>query len=171
MAFKIKQLPGKNVCSYHLNKNGKVFTNKGILPHGICPFLYNSVYPYFLGLLYGARFEFNKYGDCNVCCPAVLGVDTIVRLRPNEGSFDKRIASDIKFVIFAEVVKIHGKCPFGHKKGQKFIFPSCMKKYYMCPAAFHNVFALMEHDLPSCIDKDNLRCPDWANVIALSVKK
>lgn len=170
MDFRIKRLPSKNTCVYHLNRKGKIFVDEEILPHRICPWLYNSVYPYFLGLLYGARFDFNEEGDCNVCCPSAHGVDTIVKLRSNDGSFDSRIDKDIKFVIFAEIIKVNGDCPYGHREGQKIPFPTCMKKYFMCPAAFHNVFPIMTLDTPSCINKNNLRCPDWANVVPLSVR-
>jgi uncharacterized repeat protein (TIGR04076 family) len=170
MDFEIEQLPCDKTCPYHLDKKGKVYHIEEILPYKVCPWLYNSVYPYFLGLLYGARFKSNAEGDCNVCCPAANGVDTIVKLRPNDGSFDPRISKEMKFVIFAEVVKVHGDCPSGHKVGQRIPFPTCMKGRYMCPAAFHNVFSLMTLDLPPCIDRDNLRCPDWANPIPLRVR-
>jgi uncharacterized repeat protein (TIGR04076 family) len=118
-----------------------------------------------LGLLYGAHFQFTPEGDCNVCCPAVDGVDVIVRKRPNDGSFDKRIPSIICFIIFAEVVKAHSGCSYGHKAGQRFVFPTCMKSHFMCPAAFNNIFPLLLKDPPACIDRARVRCPDWATPI------
>lgn len=176
--FRIKQnrltkLHAPNGCAYHTNEEGEVFDHDSILPHGICPWLYHSVYPYFLGLLYGAKFDWNEYGDCNVCCPALEGVDTIVKLRDNDGSFDPRISPDVKFVIFAEIVAVRGHCPYDHKVGQRFPFPTCMKEHYLCPAAFNNVFPLMELEPPSCIDHSNLRCPDWldSRVITFDVSK
>lgn len=170
MNFEIEQISCETTCPYHRNQEGKIYSADEILPQGICPWLYNSVYPYLLGLLYGARFEYNAEGDCNVCCPAAKGVDTLIRLRPNDGSFDPRVGKNMNFVIFAEVVKVHGECSYGHVEGQKFIFPTCMKEHYLCPAAFHNAFPLMSLTPPSCIDKNNLRCPDWANVIPLRVR-
>lgn len=171
--FRIKQDNSNKTCGYHANKEGKVYGQDSILPQGICPWLYHSVYPYLLGLLYGAKFDWNEYGDCNVCCPALEGVDTIVRRRDNDGSFDSRISPDMKFVIFAEVVAVRGHCPYGHKVGQRFPFPTCMKEYYLCPAAFNNVFPLMEMEPPSCINRSCIRCPDWLdrNVIKFDISK
>lgn len=168
-SLNIEQLPGDYDCQWH-TKAGKVFMFEEILPNGICPWLYNSIYPYFLGLLYGAKFSWNDQGDCNVCCPAIEGVDTLVCRRPNDGSFDERISEKMVFVIFAEVVKVHGACPRGHGVGQTFVFPTCMPEHYMCPAAFHNLFPLIELELPSCLDRKRLRCPDWNNVITLSAE-
>jgi len=170
MKLRIEKLTCENTCAYHTNKKGKLFVEEEILPDGVCPWLYNTVYPYFLGLLYGARFDFNKEGDCNVCCPATHGVDTIVRLRSNDGSFGPRIEKDTKFVIYAEIIKVNGNCPYGHREGQKIPFPTCMKMHFMCPAAFHNAFSVMKPNIPSCIDKNNLRCPDWANAISLGLR-
>jgi uncharacterized repeat protein (TIGR04076 family) len=164
----IQQRPfcGPKNCPWHRRyKEGKAFAFDEIFPHDVCPWLYNAIYPYFLGLYYGARFSYNEDGDCNVCCPAANGVDVIVRLRPNDGSFDSRISSSMKFVIFAEIVKVLGDCPFGHKVGQRVPFPTCMVEHFLCPAAFHNVFPFMCLEPPSCIDLNNLRCPDWNDVI------
>jgi uncharacterized repeat protein (TIGR04076 family) len=166
LAIEQRPLSTSKKCPWHRKyKAGKTFLFDEIFPHRICPWLYNSVYPYFLGLYYGARFSWNEDGDCNVCCPAAKGVDVIVRLRPNDGSFDSRISPSMKFVIYAEVVAVLGDCPFGHVMGQRILFPTCMVEHFMCPAAFHNVFPLMQLDPPSCIDLGNLRCPDWNDVI------
>ena len=170
MTFEIRQQPGEYTCAYHPSKDGKIYAAEEILPQGVCPWLYNSVYPYFLGMIYGARYDFNEDGDCDVCCPAAEGVDTLVKKRPNDGSFDDRIDPSMEFVIFAEIVRVRGECPHGHTVGQRIPFPTCMKEHYMCPASFHNVFPLMDLELPPCIDKNNLRCPDWDNVIPLSVR-
>ncbi len=134
----------------------------------MCPWLYNTVYPYMLGLLYGAQFSWNAQGDCNVCCPAAEGVEVIVRRRDNDGTFDPRIDSSMVFVIFAEIIKVRGKCPCGHEVGQRIPFPTCMVKHFMCPAAFHNIFPLLRLAPPSCISMDRLRCPDWDDDIFFS---
>jgi len=172
--FCIKQNPltTHKKCPWHgKHKKGKLFSSPEIFPQGVCPWLYNSIYPYFLGLYYGARFSWNEEGDCNVCCPAAKGVDIVVRLRPNDGKFDKRIAPSMKFVIFAEIVSVLGNCPHGHSVGQRIIFPTCMVEHFMCPAAWHNIFPLMQPKLPLCIDLKNLRCPDWNDMIYFDISK
>ena len=72
----------------------------------MCPWLYHTLYPYFLGLLYGAKFEYNEKGDCNVCCPAAKGIDLVVKRRENDGKIHPDVTDDMKFVIFADVVKV-----------------------------------------------------------------
>jgi len=164
----VEQLPlvSSRNCPWHKRyKDGKVFTADEILPGGVCPWLYNSIYPYFLGLYYGAKFSWNEEGDCNACCPAAEGVDVLIRKRPNDGTFDPRISPDMEYVIYAEVVKVHGDCPYGHEVGQRILFPTCMVEYFMCPAAFHNLFPLMQLEPPPCLDPGKLRCPDWNDVI------
>jgi uncharacterized repeat protein (TIGR04076 family) len=147
----------------HINQKNKTkcpYNTKEILPNGICPLLYHSVYPYFLGLFYGAKFDYNCDGDANVCCPAINGVNTIVKKRNNDNSFDERINDNIDWVIFAEIVDI-GECPHNHKIGQRFIFPTCMREHFICPAGLNNIFPFLDITIPICIDKSNLRCPDW----------
>ena len=34
-------------------------------------------------------------------------------------------------------------------------------KLYMCPAGFNNLFPFLKIDIPSCIDFNQVRCPDW----------
>jgi len=157
--MRIKQVTKSDECKYY--KRRKTFNDKKIFPNNVCPLLYHTLYPYFLGLFYGAKFKYNKKGDCNVGCPAVNGIDAIVKKRKNDGSLDARIGSNISFVIYAEVIR-KGKCPYHHKVGDKFIFPTCMKEEYMCPAGLNNLFPLLDMKLPKCIDKTRLRCPDWS---------
>jgi len=171
--IKISQLPiGKDTrCPWHgPYRDGKLFNSEEILPNNVCPWLYNTSYPYFLGLLYGAKFNWNERGDCQVACPATNGIDVIVQKRDNDGSFDPRISDKMKFVIFAQVVKRNGDCPYHHQLDERIIFPTCMMGHYMCPAAFVNIFPLLRLDPPSCIKKDFIRCPDWADPIVLSIK-
>lgn len=158
-------------CPWHRNHvEGKHYTYAEIFPNNVCPLLCHSIYPYFLGLLYGAKFSWNEQGDCNVNCPAAGGVDVIVKKRPNDGSFDLRIPNSMEYVIHAEIIKVHDVCPKGHQEGDIIIFPTCMKEHYMCPAGLNNIFPLIDFELPSCIDSNNLRCPDWNDVIRYSVK-
>lgn len=163
------QFQGTRQCPWHRrHPAGKTFTQDEILPNGCCPWLYHTLYPYFLGLQYGARFTYNAEGDCNVGCPAARGVDLIVRKRPYENGLDPRI-TDHRPVIFADVVAIHGSCPYGHVVGQRILYPLCMNEYYLCPAAFHDAFPLMRLDPPPCIDRREVRCPDWAEEIRYDI--
>lgn len=150
---------GDAKCSWH-GQEGRTFSDEEMLPQGVCPWLYNIIYPYFLGLYYGADFG----GSCNVCCPALKGVDVVIKKEANDGHFDNRISSAMSYVIFAEIVKV-GDCHYCHTVGERIIFPTCMPEHFMCPAAFHSIFLVMRLGLPPCIDKNNLRCPDWDNVI------
>lgn len=167
-AVRIIQQPGEKVCKWH-GSASRIYSDEDILPHGVCPWLYHSVYSYFLGLLYGAKFDYNAEGDCHVCCPAAEGVDTVVRKRENDGSYDPRIGMDMKFVIFAEVVAVRGECPYEHAVGERIPFPTCMPQHFMCPAAFNNLFPLLHLQIPSCIDTANVRCPDWMDTIRFSL--
>jgi hypothetical protein len=72
-------------------------------------------------------------------------------------------------VIYAEIVKV-GDCPHGHKQGENIIFPTCWKHWYMCPAGVNNIFPFMDIEIPKCINKNNLRCPDWKNTIFYSIE-
>jgi uncharacterized repeat protein (TIGR04076 family) len=75
----------------------------------------------------------------------------------------------MKFVIFAEVVRVKGDCPRGHVVGQKLPFPTAMSEGFMCPAAFNNIFPFLRLSPPPCINANDLRCPDWDNEIHFSV--
>ncbi|MBX7136868.1 MAG: hypothetical protein K1X83_02705 [Oligoflexia bacterium] len=167
--LKIIQGETKKTCQWHRNTDGEVYGDVGILPNGTCPWLYHTLYPYFLGMLYGARFHFNEHGDCQVCCPAHKGVDVVVKKRDNDGTYDPRIPAHMTYVIFAEVIGVKGDCPYGHKVGDKVIFPTCMPEHYMCPAGFNNVFPFLDLEPPACIDKSQMRCPDWEMEIPFSV--
>lgn len=159
--MRIQQGNNQKDCFWHKDRPGRIFENDEIFPSNMCPILYHTLYPYFLGFHFGARYSYNKEGDCQVSCPAAKGVDTIVRKRDNDGSHDKRILPERRHVIFADVVRVHGDCPCKHKVGDRFIFPDCMKEYYMCPAALNNIFPFLRVQAPPCISMNQLRCPDW----------
>jgi uncharacterized repeat protein (TIGR04076 family) len=173
VTISIKQLPlaGETKCPWHNDHpQGKEFCAAEIFPGNCCPWLYHAIYPYGLGLLYGAKFHWNEHGDCQMCCPAVGGVDLVVQKRPNDGSFDPRIPATMAFVIFAEVVKV-GACPHGHKAGDRIVFPTCLMKHYLCPAGFHASFPLLRLPPPACINPAEIRCPDWAETIRYDVRE
>lgn len=141
---------------------------KGKIEFGTtCPILYHTLYPYFLTLLYGGKFTYNEAGDCDVCCPALNGVDTLVRKSDNDGTFD--VPDKMRWIINAEVVKVGG-CPHGHKVGDIILFPVIDRNNYMCPAIINNVYPFLPIEIPSCIDLKNLRCPDWVKDMNIRVK-
>ena len=171
---KIKQLPSSRTnCPWHRHhaKNGHVYKNKEIFKNGVCPILYHTLYPYFLGALYGAKFTYNEQGDCHVCCPAEKGIDVLVKVRPYDKGFGDEVPSDWRDVIHAEVVKVNGECDYNHKVGDRFVFPTCTKTDFICPAGVNNIFPFLDVPIPSCINTKKLRCPDWLEDIYYSIEE
>lgn len=167
--LRIQQLNTQSICRAHRNFPGRIFSADEILPDNICPWLYHTLFPYFLGAIYGAKYDYNEEGDVHVGCPAEQGVDCIVRRRENDGTFGEKVGSNIKTLCYAEIVKV-GECPHGHEVGHRYVFPNVMKDYYLCPAGFHNVFPFLKLKPPSCINKKKLRCPDWKDTIFLNIE-
>ena len=59
--IKIRQKAVKDCheCPWHKeHTSGKEYNSSEILPQNICPWLYHTLYPYFLGLLYNAKFDY-----------------------------------------------------------------------------------------------------------------
>lgn len=170
---RLRQLPGKTDCPWHKahQSAGKVYKAPELFPSNVCPFMFHTLYPYFLGALYGAKFTYNKRGDCHVCCPAAKGVDVLVKVRPNDGTFEKWVPSDWRDVIHAEVVKVNGRCDYGHKAGDRFVFPTCRKKDYACPSSVHTLFPFLKIKVPKCIKPGRLRCTDWLENIYYSLPR
>ena len=171
-AIRLKQLPGKTACPWHKGhqKSGKTYRAKELFASGICPILFHTLYPYFLGALFGAKYHYNAKGDCQVCCPAEKGVDLLVKVRPNDGKFEKGVPADWRHVIHAQVVKVNGPCDYGHKVGDRFVFPTCMKEKYACPSGVHTVFPFLKLAFPKCINVKRLRCTDWLENVYYSLK-
>lgn len=169
----VKQLAGKTNCPWHKQhqENGKIYKADEIFTSKVCPIMFHTLYPYFLGALYGAKYTYNEHGDCHVCCPAEKGVDVLVKVRPNDGKFEKGVPADWRDVIHAEVVKVNGLCDYGHKVGDRFVFPTCMKTSYACPAGIFNLFPFLEIARPKCINLKRLRCPDWLENIYYSINE
>ena len=168
--MRITQLNCKKICRAHRKNKGQLFYDCRILPNNCCPYLYHSLYPYFLGLAYGAKFDLNKKGDVNVACPALKGVDCIVKRRKNNGLFG--VGDNVKWVTYAEVTHVHKYCcSHLHKIGDRIIFPNVMKDDYMCPAAFNNMFPLLDLYKPMCLDKKNLRCPDSKDTVRFKIEE
>jgi hypothetical protein len=146
----IKRLPCKSKCQW----TGDIDFG------GQCPFLLHSLYPYFLGLLYGAK----EMQDIWACCPAEKSVNVIIHCDFIDLSRNLRN-------IYAEVVEVEGKCPHGYDIGVKIYFPTFLKAAYICPAGINNIFPFLDLEIPPCINKKKLRCPDWKEDIYYEVKK
>jgi len=122
----VKQLAGETKCPWHKahKTTGKVYCEHEIFTSNVCPIMYHTLYPYFLGALYGAKYTYNEQGDCHVCCPAENGVDVLIKVRSNDGKFESGVPSDWRDVIHAEVVRVNGKCDYNHKVGDRFVLLS-----------------------------------------------
>jgi hypothetical protein len=128
-----------------------------------CPILLHSLYPYFLGLLYKADMQ-----NIWVCCPAEHGIDVLIRRETNNGQFPD-VPNDW-WVIYAEVVKVNGDCDYEYILGEKILFPTCYKKEFICPAGVNNIFPFLDIEVPKCINKKKLRCPDWKDTVYYEIK-
>ena len=132
------------------------------IPRDMCPILWHTLYPYFLGFVFGANYG-NEGGSCNVGCPAELGVDLVVKKTPkdpwNMQMWD--VPDKWRDVIHAEVVKVNGLCHYGHKEGEIFLFPTFAKENFMCPALIYNAFPFMVGRPEMRCITERLRCPDW----------
>lgn len=171
MKQEIVQNINKIGCNYHPKDTVRVYLNEDIYPAGICPWLYYATYPYMLGLLYGADFKYNEMGDAWVTCPAKDGCKTLVRKREHPGVIDDpRIESSNYFVIYVEVISV-GTCAAEHKIGQKFVFPTCMKEHYLCPAAWFQAFPFLDKPNIECLDINEIRCPDWKSDVTIGIKR
>jgi hypothetical protein len=143
------------------------WTYKGEMPFPVttCPILWHTLYPYFLGFVFGAKYS--ESGDCNVGCPAPKGIDLVVKKRPYEETplYDERmidIPENWRDVIHAEVVKVNGPCDYNHKVGDLVLFPTYAKDKYVCPARVYNRFLYYPMGTFKCIGMNRkLRCPDW----------
>lgn len=169
--IKIKYLPEKTKCVWHKDEQGtgRLYTTDDLLTSGVCPIMFHTLYPYFLGSVFGAKYAYNKQGDCQVCCPAEKGVDVLVKVRPYDEKFEEGVPTNWRDVIHAEVVKVNGPCDYNHKVGDRFVFPTCMKEKFACPAGLYNLYPFLEIEMPKCINRKRLRCPDWLENVYYSI--
>lgn len=167
----VRQLPGKTDCPWHKNhqETGRIYTAAEVFPGNVCPIMFHTVYPYFLGALYGAKYTYNEKGDCHVCCPAEKSVDVLVKVRPNDGKFEDWVPADWRDVIHAEVVKVNGPCDYDYKIGDRIVFPTCSKTKFACPAGMNNLFPFLKIETLRCINRSRLRCPDWLENVYYSI--
>jgi hypothetical protein len=143
----------------------------GFMIGQVCPILWHTLYPYFLGFVFGAKYNYNKEGDIHVGCPAEHGIDTLVKMRPNDSTFRFQVPTEWRDVIYAEVVKVNGVCDCDYRVGSRIVFPTCKKEVYKCPAGTYNVFPFLKFDVPKCINFKRLRCPDWAETVYYEVAR
>ena len=159
----LKQLTEPENCPWHKGKEGNVYARNQVF-NWECPIMVHTLYPYFLGYIYGARYNFNERGDCQVCCPAEHSVDVIVKKRPYDERMKGIVPEDWRDVIHAEVVKINGECPYNYKVGDLIYFPTFARNRKLCPAALNNAILFMDvfnSGYYPCINRAKLRCPDW----------
>ncbi len=161
-------------CKYLPVKSERSYPDSEIYPDNICPWLYYSAYPYMLGLHYGANFKQNEFGDALVSCPAKDGCKVIISKRNIEDIpelfKDSRIDSKYSFAIFLEI-RESGNCSRGYKQNQKFFFPTCMEKDFICPAAWYQSFLLTNPQKPSCISLEEIHCPDSEQNVTINLTK
>ena len=155
----ITQHPCKTQCGWS-HPEGRTYTDTFA---GMCPILYHTLYPYFLGLLYHADMQ-----DIWVCCPAEKGVDVLVRREEPNRSFGH--IPPHYWVIYAEVVKV-GDCPHGYQLGSKILFPTAYKYMHMCPAGVNNILPFLNINIPPCINLKKLRCPDWKEDVFYEIEE
>lgn len=152
----IKQLSCSEKCRAHpYSKIGKDYDEAELFPDGICPRLYFTLYPYFLGIENGAWSESKEIW---AACSAPRGCDCWVR----KGN-GKEVHA---------VVECANGCP-RHKKGDKFIFMNTRRDHFMCAALVHEAYPYIWPDLniPQCGSKNIVFCPDWKNPIAVELKR
>lgn len=135
---------------------------------GTCPILWHTLYPYFLGFVFGAKFS--EDGHANVGCPAVEGVDLVVSMKPWDIDCPPATPSNWRDVIQAEVVAVNGECPYNYRVGERLFFPTYAKHLYACPAGLYAVDAFKGMPKLPCIDVSRLRCPDWKENIYFSLE-
>ena len=169
--LRVKYLPGKTECKWHKkhSEEGHLYTVDEMFPKKFCPILFHTLYPYFLGAIFGAKYTYNAEGDCHVCCPAEKSVDVLVKVRPNDGSYGDDVADDWQNVFHAEVVKVNGPCDYEYQVGDILIFPICNREKFACSAGINNIFPFLNIKKPKCINLKRLRCPDWQENVYYSI--
>jgi hypothetical protein len=147
------------------------WNNSGIrTPDDDCPYLWHTLYPYFLGFVFGAKFSPN--GPATVGCPAEEGIDLVVSVKPWDEYLPAWVPRDWRDVIQAEVIRVNGLCCFGYKAKDRILFPTYAKGRYACPAGMYATMPLAFDRLPklSCLNKKRVRCPDWKENIYFSLE-
>lgn len=128
-SFKLKGSCGD--CFLKKNKNLELEFKK-ILPENLCPWAYYSIIPYWLSLIQGAWFPWEKNKNEVVCqCPKPQGVVFLI----------KKIQQPKNIVIQAEVKSLtKSVCPYQYSKG--LIFKIGHNNF--CPALFPSFWSQFE---------------------------
>ena len=141
-----------------LPSSGASMTLEQIVPHGLCPFAYFSIVPYWLSLSSGAWFPWRKDKNDVVCqCARPKGVVFVVR----------RVVGSGECLIEAEVVGVGDSCPYGHRIGDTFLISSPV-----CPAMFPSLWCQIDQlvESKSSIEIGCAICPSGVRVRANSRK-
>lgn len=167
-----KQSP-KQTCKYYRYCN-EAFDLEHLGPKGLCLDLYFAAYPYFLALLYGAKFSWeNDKNTVHAQCPAPSGsVHFEVRRIPLEKEIlsegiKKKVKIIVKITYIEEQVGDYNySCICSQKVGQEFEFNQGDFLEQMCPAAFYNIYPTIKSMLLnrekrwSKGGKVYMQCPD-----------
>lgn len=139
-------------------KQQKTLENKDIFPQGICPFLFNAIYPYYLTLKNDGWFSWVPKGGCVIVQCANPHGSTEVEIGIKESSADTP-------VIFARVRNVRGECPNNYKINDTFEFSE--QNSHICLTALGSFLPYLMivsqgGQLPWQDDENNniLHCPD-----------
>jgi uncharacterized repeat protein (TIGR04076 family) len=153
-------------CKYHNDKK-QTYSEKNIVPEGMCPDAYYAAYPYCLCLLYGGK------GKTVLKCPnadnyvvmelvkkeTLPEVLTKIKKKAERFVSENIISQDrVTSKIYIKVKEVYGKCPY-HNQGDVFEF-NIRKKQELCPASFHQMFPFIRAGVGF-----ELSCPDMYNVV------
>lgn len=137
-----------NRCRYH--RRGFKYSPTQIVPKGLCPEAFHSIYPFALGLLYHANTsDKENRNSFLVRCPEG---SVIFEVRRVAKKFLKHLEFQLKKVIsvfysvdlreydiLISVVESGDECLRNHRVGQEFEFNQ-EKQSELCPAAFDSIF-------------------------------
>jgi len=124
--IKLKVEGGEGACGVNY-KEGDIIDAAELMPGGMCPLAFYTVYPYILTLVGGGSFEWVRKGEfVRVQCPKNDGIIMEVELKEKGDVSEGRVE-----------VRVHDileNCPKGHSRGDKFIFEMDSEKSGMCMA-------------------------------------
>lgn len=161
-------------CRYH--KKDQHYSQQQMVPRGLCIEAFHSIYPFALGLLYGANK--NRF---QVMCPKgeVIfdvrrePVDSIKKLKFHLKSLiDPFYPVDPrKHKVLIKVVECKGICLKKHEGGQEFEFNQ-EKRTELCPAAFDSIFPyIYAYETSKKIpDYCSLSCQDHLTNVVFALK-
>lgn len=171
-------------CKYY-RKESETFDIEHLGPKGLCLDLYYTAYPYFLALLYGAEFSWER--DKNIVhaqCPAPAGNIhfEVKRIPLKDEVISKGIKKKCRIIL--RITKIEeadseyaNNCVCTHKVGQEFEFNQGDFLSQMCPAAFYSIYPVIKtllNDGKACWENQGkvfVQCPDNNTKIMFEITK